>query len=429
MSRDSGPNPLRILVLTQMYPPHHLGGYELLCRDVVELWRGRGHTVEVLTTDYRRPRIKESAEIVTVRRDLRFYWDDYRIVTPSIPVRLQIERGNQKALARALSELRPDVVSVWHMGAMSFALLQTIADHGIPMVFVVGDDWLVYGPAVDAWTKLFSARQRLGRLAHALTGVPTSFRPDPNRFAVCFASEFLRGRALDHSSIALAHTAVVPHGIDPATFAPTQTSSQRTWTWRLLYVGRVEERKGVHVAVEALEHLPEAHLDIVGAPDEGYREQLRQTATRLGVGDRVTFAGSVDRDDLAVRYRSADVLLFPVLWDEPFGLVPLEAMACETPVIATGTGGSGEYLVDGENCLLAPRGDPVALAKAVRKLADDPALRASIIRSGTATVSALGVERLAISLEAWNRAAVDGFRGPPITEGVPASATELDPDA
>lgn len=428
MSKGSGPSALRILVLTQMYPPHHLGGYELLCRDVVELWRNSGHDVEVLTTDYRRPGVDEST--VAVRRELRFYWDDYRIVTPSIPARLAIERGNQRALDRALSKLRPDVVSVWHMGAMSFGLLQTIADHGIPMVFVVGDDWLVYGPAVDAWTKLFSGRRRLGRLVHVLTGVPTSFRLEPNRFAVCFASDFLRRRALERSPISMAHTAVVPHGIDATTFSPAETTSKGAWSWRLLCVGRVEERKGIHIAVESLEHLPdEARLDIAGAPDERYAEHLRQTASRIGAGDRVRFAGAVDRDALADRYRSADALLFPVLWDEPFGLVPLEAMACGTPVIATGTGGSAEFLVDGENCLLVPRGDPVALANAVRTLADDPALRESIARGATATVSALGVERLANSLDAWNKAAVGGFRDTPATEEARASANERDPDA
>ena len=79
-------------------------------------------------------------------------------------------------------------------------------------------------------------------------------------------------------------------------------------------------------------------------------------------------------------------MLFPVLWEEPWGLVPLEAMAVGTPVIATGAGGSGEYLEDGVNCTIyAPREDPAALAAAVRGLAGDPPLRAKLRAGGLAT--------------------------------------------
>ena len=84
------------------------------------------------------------------------------------------------------------------------------------------------------------------------------------------------------------------------------------------------------------------------------------------------------RDALAGVYAGADALLFCVEWPEPFGLVPLEAMAVGTPVVATGTGGSAEYLRDGENCLLVEPGDADARSpRAVRRLAGDPELRAA----------------------------------------------------
>jgi len=81
----------------------------------------------------------------------------------------------------------------------------------------------------------------------------------------------------------------------------------------------------------------------------------------------------------------ADVVVFPVIWDEPWGLVPLEAMGMGRPVVATGRGGSAEYLRDGENALLFEAGDAVALADAVRRLAGDDALRARLRETGLAT--------------------------------------------
>jgi glycogen synthase len=75
-----------------------------------------------------------------------------------------------------------------------------------------------------------------------------------------------------------------------------------------------------------------------------------------------------------------------VLWEEPWGLVPLEAMAVGRPVVATGTGGSGEYLVDGENCLIyGPPDNAAQLAAAIRRLADDEGLRGRLREGGFAT--------------------------------------------
>jgi glycosyltransferase involved in cell wall biosynthesis len=110
---------------------------------------------------------------------------------------------------------------------------------------------------------------------------------------------------------------------------------------------------------------------------------------------------------LAALYRDADAVLFPVRWQEPFGLVPLEAMACGTPVVATGTGGSAEYLVDEGNALMVAPDDPAALARAVRRMASDPALRARLRRHGLVTSaghdrrrSSAELERLLVELAA-----------------------------
>ncbi|MGH2759618.1 MAG: glycosyltransferase family 4 protein [Actinomycetota bacterium] len=421
---------LRILVLTQMYPPHHLGGYEVVCRDVVDRWRERGHDVEVLTTSHTVAHAVDDTDTTRVRRNLRFYWDDHRILAPPLPTRWLIERQNQRALAAALAEQRPGVVSVWHMGAMSLGLLQTISERAIPMVFVIGDDWLVYGPKVDAWSRLFTARPRLGRLARKLTRVPTTVAPVPGSFAACFASDWLRRRALERSPWILGRTAVVPHGIDTRRFE--SRDEEAPWSWRILSLGRVEERKGVHVAIEALTHLPvEATLDVAGPAHEPYVDRLRRLTAELGLEQRVRFVGEIGQGRLAGTYRAADVFVHPVVWEEPFGLAPLEAMACGTPTVATGTGGSAEFLLDGKNCLLVPRGDARALADALRRLANDAALRRKIERGGRSTAARLDVDRMAVSLESWHHAAAAGFHDgePPVSAIAEASASELDRDA
>jgi glycosyltransferase involved in cell wall biosynthesis len=103
------------------------------------------------------------------------------------------------------------------------------------------------------------------------------------------------------------------------------------------------------------------------------------------MNERVTFAGARPRDELPALYAAADAVVFPVRWDEPWGLVPIEAMAFGRPVAATGRGGSREYLRDEENCLLFEAGDAAGLAAAVRRLAEDGQLRARLREAGEET--------------------------------------------
>jgi glycosyltransferase involved in cell wall biosynthesis len=200
-----------------------------------------------------------------------------------------------------------------------------------------------------------------------------------------FISRFCLERAQREGGHDLPHAAVAHAGIDPARFAP---GPEREWSGRLLYAGRIDDRKGIRQAIEAVAQLNGgARLDIVGGGDEDHRTELEELAMTLGLRDRVTFSGGVPQEELSGRYAAADALLFPVVWPEPWGLVPLEAMACGTPVIATGTGGSAEYLRDESNCLLAEPGDAGAIASAIRRLEEDRALRGRLRGEGLKTAS------------------------------------------
>ena len=373
---------MRVLTVGNMYPPHHLGGYELVWRAAVRHLRSLGHEASVLTTDFRLPSPAEP-EDDGVERTLRWWWRDHAF--PQLPLRerYEVELHNARVLEHKLDELRPDVVSWWSMGGMSLSLLERVRRRGIPAVAFVHDDWLDYGPRVDAWLKLFSGprRGRLAAPAAALLRTPTTVDFD-NAARYEFVSERTRQRAREAGrnprDSGIAHS-----GIDPAYLDPRQ---EHGWSWRLLYVGRIDERKGIATVVEALAQLPgEATLTIVGEGDPEAEAALRARAGALGVAERITYEGFRTRAELPAAYDAADVVVFPVIWEEPWGLVPLEAMALGRPVVATGRGGSGEYLRDGENALLFGASDPAALAKAIERIADDPDLRARLRAGGLET--------------------------------------------
>jgi D-inositol-3-phosphate glycosyltransferase len=172
---------------------------------------------------------------------------------------------------------------------------------------------------------------------------------------------------------------VVPCGVDVDRFTPRGTH-RSPWTLgatRLLCLGRLVERKGIETAIEALRLLPEAELVVAGGPaaddlsDDADVQRLRECARRVGVTGRLHLVGRVAPDDAAALLRAADVLL-AVPWYEPFGIVPLEAMACATPVVASAVGGMIDTVDPGVTGAHVPPRDPEAVARAVRELAGRP---------------------------------------------------------
>lgn len=402
----------RILVVQNMFPPHHYGGYELSCRDTVVRWRERGHDVFVLTSTMRLPGVADppGERADGTWRDLNISYRDADLWSPPKWQRWARERADQRRLEAALREARPDVVSLWHMGALSTGLITTLVRSGLPLVYVVCDDWLSYTARIDPWMRWFVDRPRLGRAVERVAGVPATVPDLGVSGTFCFVSDLVRRRSLEHTHWSFPVATVTYSGIDERDFPVAPRSPDRPWRWRLLHVGRLDPRKGIETAVRALAHLPgDARLDVLGTGEESHRAHLETVARELGVEGRVYF-GSVDRRALRARYADADALLFPTDWEEPFGLVPIEAMACGTPVVATGRGGSGEFLVDGANCLRFPAGDAGALAAALDRLASDVGLRRRITAGGVQTASELTASRLADVLDAWHVAAADHFR-------------------
>ncbi|MEV6963155.1 glycosyltransferase [Streptomyces sp. NPDC051207] len=201
-------------------------------------------------------------------------------------------------------------------------------------------------------------------------------------------------------------TTVVPCGVDTDRFTPTGPAAPRgPHRHRLLQLGRLVPRKGAAVSIAALARLPETELVLVGGPppdrldDDPEVRRLRGIARDAGVADRVRFTGGVTGEDVPRLLRSADVVLCPADY-EPFGIVPLEAMACGRPVVASAVGGQLDTVADPGTGRLVPPRDPQALARAVAGLLADPAARAACGAAGRRRVlSRYGWSRVAAATE------------------------------
>lgn len=376
--------PLRVLGISSLYPPHHLGGYELVHRGVDERLRADGHAVRTLVTDHVEPdaAVRGLPDDPDVHRELRWYWHDHAFPRLGPKAVLALERHNHRVLRRHLAEHRPDVVVFWAMGGMSLSLVGAVRSAGVPAVFVVHDRWPIYGPVFDRFARM---TRPLGRGAGPAARALGSDRPRGPEGTVLLNSLRLADE--------LVRTRSIPPGwsvLAPGVPLPDAPAPERDWGGRLLCLGRLDERKGVDVAVDALALLPEdVRLTVVGGGDATVADGLRARADRAGTGARLDLRPAVDRADLPELFAAHDALVFPVRWSEPFGLVPLEAMSFGRPVVSTAIGGQAEYLRDGENALVIPADDATALAAAVRRLTTDADLRARLRSGGLATAAGL----------------------------------------
>ncbi len=199
---------------------------------------------------------------------------------------------------------------------------------------------------------------------------------------------------------------VIPCGVDCDRFHPDPGAARPYPHVRVLTLGRLVPRKGNDTVIEAIAQVPGAELLIAGGPARDQLDgdpevrRLRQAAAACGVAERVRFAGRVAHHDVPALLRSADVVV-SAPWYEPFGIVPVEAMACGTAVVATAVGGHLDTVDHEVTGLLIPPRDPAALAGALTQLLANPGRRRALGTAAAARAAArYSWDRIAAETEA-----------------------------
>jgi len=377
---------MKIGVLTNLYPPDVLGGYELLARDLVRGLAGRGHDVHVLTTG------TDTGE-PGVTRSLRLARPFGQVPTADRARHLMAAIRNRIATRRYLRHVgRPDALLVMSQRRLGLEPLRVFRRAGVGVVATVNDDW----PA--AYCEPRHARPWRLALERRLTAFKLWRRDDVDR--VMWLSDAVRNSVLGNG-VPLPPGRVEYQGVDCALFTPGPRASSPDRPLTLLFVGRLHPSKGPDIALQALADVRfrgrAAALVVVGeADDPAYDAALRQQAAQLGVAAHVTWRGKLDREQLPATYRSADVFLFVSrLAHEGQGLTYLEAMACGVPVVASPSGGAREFLTRHPIARLTVACDGAAFADEILAIAGDAAAAAR------QTANALSTVRRHASLDAY----------------------------
>jgi glycosyltransferase involved in cell wall biosynthesis len=403
-TRAADTHVMKILCISNLYPPQVLGGYEALCHEVVEALTNRGHDVTVLTSPGDATACGAEERVHRIL-PLEGNFDYYKAHSAWLyPLR---KAHAIRQLRRLVREINPDVAMVWNLWNMSKSFAQeTERLLGNHVLYYIASPWPVQGNVHRLYWDLpatspirTTAKRGLRAVARVVLRSEWNNVPLQLKHAPC-CSQAQRNE-LTRAGLELRDAPVVYEGIDLHEYlaqARSRASVVQGGELRCLFVGILAEHKGVHTAVEALSHLAASYrervsLTIVGEGHPKYENRLQELVASLALCERITFQPRIPRHELPKLLGRFDVLLLPSVWPEPLARIMQEGMAAGMVVVASSTGGTIEAISHLRTGLLFRAGDARALAGQLAALVDDAPLRqrlASAARRKAAAMFDLG---------------------------------------
>ena len=380
---------MRLLFVTNFYPPLEKGGWEQWCQEVGDALAERGHVVQVLTSRYRAAEVGDERNVL---RRLHLETNTFNY-SPLDILRNHARRTreNEAILREVVAAFAPDCIVVWGMWELNPQLARLAEElmSGHVAYYMCGYWPIEQDPHTYYWRRVAPSRavnalKRITRpfaLKHLLrdrTGSPHF------EHTACVSQAVLDN--LRDGGLPLPDGRVIYGGILLDEFTPDVAVSEDR-PIQLLYAGSLTTHKGVDSLLQAVALLVERrrtnfHLTIAGSGAEPYVARLEQFVQANRLGNFVTFAGWIDQGEMADFMRRFDVLVFPSLWAEPLARMTMQGLASGLAMVSTTTGGSAEFLRDGENSLTFEAGSAEQLADKLALLLETPSEVARLAVSG-----------------------------------------------
>lgn len=337
---------MRILFLTNLYPPLVLGGYEIACAQTAEALQKRGHDVRVLTTWSHLPAPSTSPDWVHRRLDLHWYVPHTSNVTyelRDLHSAVCSSYANTLQLLDALTDFRPDIVSVWNLtGIGSLAMMDLLNYLDVPWAIYLGD------------------RIPVDVSANVPEDVRGLFNAQGSNIYKNARIQSVSHNLLDEiealSGITFSQGVDIVAGWADLTSSVPHETYLRDGKARFVAASSISPNKGTDLILEASARLKDAGVDfLVDLFGEGDIPRYIDMVKSLHLQDTVHFRGQLPYADLLRSYAAYDAFLCPTWERDPFPFAPLGAAGCGTPPILTRNCGTSERLVDGVHCIKIER--------------------------------------------------------------------------
>ena len=403
---------MRILFLSNFYPPARSGGYTQWCHEVAERLEEAGHKIRVLTSRYEFSKAPANEQnvyrLLHLEGDLIYYQPLHFFTKWK-----KQHRENLAFLEQTVRSFAPDLVFVWGMWALSKSL-PALAEQLLPgrVVYYLCDYWPTSIDMHTTYWQLPARRWSLRASKRVLNKVVMPMLAKESQPAlklehVICVSTRLRDLLVE-AGAPVQHARIIYGGTDVKRFTGIREHNQPSKKLKLLYAGQLVRHKGVHTAIEAIARLVnERNMDritltLIGAGHPQYEAYLHDLVKRERLHDYVTFHQSVSKDIMPAIFQQFDVLIFPSIYEEPLARIVQEAMVSGLVVVGTTTGGTGEILTDGETGLTILPEDADGLADQVVRLINNPDLLYRLAQAGRQTVlKDFTLDRMVKEIEAY----------------------------
>jgi glycosyltransferase involved in cell wall biosynthesis len=376
---------MKILYINSLYSPFIEGGAEISLQLIVEGMKSLGHEVVVLSLMPDEGMKTEQINGVKVYRAglKNVYWP-YSKSKKNALSRLvwhysdQSNEAMASLVANVIKEEKPNIVSCHNLAGWSAAVWKPIYQAGIPIVQVLHDLYLLCPNSNMFKNERSCEKQCLSckffRSQHAEISDQVS--------AVVGISKSILGRFVSSGYFKNALKEVI-YNTREIPISPFPEKRESNQNIRFGYLGTLSRVKGLEWLIAQFKKLDfEASLKIAGKGDNTFEKQFQASAN----GAQVEFLGYVDSKEF---FKSIDVLIVPSLWEEPLGMVAIEALANHVPVIANKRGGLQETVKDNVNGLYCYDSQPDTLGDAMRKLYEDPALHYRLSKGARNSIASI----------------------------------------
>ncbi len=368
---------MRILVISNFYPPFHTSGYELGCQDMVNSLKKREHQVRVLTSTYG----SAAAHLEDgIHRLLEMNSEDSSNWT-AVFLKEQI---NQTAFKGMCRDFEPEVVFIFNLSNISASLALLAQEMKIPTCYYLANSWFITIEK-DPWYQLWPKEKKGFRILRFLTQHFTLLPPSPSidTSHSIYSNGYLKNIAQQFDQTPRS-AVVIPWGIDTDRFSLQDEKNQKPS--RLLCVGQIRPHKGLEHAIKTLELLNREcghHSYTLTIADSGesspdYATYLHKIARTLGVQNSLNFPTVTMRENMPDLYHAHDILLSSSTCENSLNISLLEAMSCGIPIVSTSTAGNSDTLKNELNALIFDKENPRSCAEQILRLSENPDLRESI---------------------------------------------------
>lgn len=371
---------MKILIITNLFPPRILGGYEKYCRQVADYFFQNSHDVYVLTCKG----VERTAKY-NIYPEFDLSEIDFKMASKSNNLvkfkRFFINFKNYVITKEIIKKVKPDIISIWNLRLLSIMPLIAVRQSKISFIMHLYDNWFVpikYVPKIVIGNRVVHFIQNFfWKLIK-----PNYLILNSDSLKMLYLKAGFKESSM--------HT--IHLGIDTDIKIYERKRICQDGKIGLLFVNSLSEEKGLHILLDAFnilinqKNIKKVFLNVIGEGDDEYKRRCLNKIKKYHLEGLVRFFGYVKNEVIFKEFYKNDIFILPSLWTEPFSMCLLEAMLYGLTVIASDAGGSKEAVINGKNGVLFRSGDSRQLSEVIEELVKNESLRKALGENATKTI-------------------------------------------